>query len=525
MAAKKKLTEEQRFTELQGQFDNTLEFFQERISQLELALEDFNWYRIIGESQYEFSRQGLRLISQMARILFLKNPLIKRGVMTTAYYVFGQGVTINSPDEDVNTVIQAFIKDVKNRAELTRQEAMTGKEEELEVQGNLFFVFFTNKSTGRVMIRTVPLEEIETIISNPEDRKDPWYYKRNWQEVTLTNDGGEISKGKTAYYPDWLYKPTTKPKEIGGAPVMWDTPIYHKKIGGLPDMKFGICEFYAAQDWAKAYTDFLQAWAQITQALARFAWKRKTTDARAIGAEKLKLQTTISTSSIETNPPPVAGATALMTPNTDLEPIKTSGATTSMEDGRRLLLMSAAVFGLPETFFGDVSVGTLATANSLDRPTELKFRDRQTLWTDTFIDILQYAILQSAKAPSGVLNGKTVVEVAEDGTERVLLSDGEPAQINVEFPPVLEHATKDSIVAIMDATTLGAPGVPAGTIDSETVTRLLCRALGIKDPDAVLAALKKDLEQVNAVNSEESALAEAIRDAIKQLKEVYVTGH
>jgi hypothetical protein len=521
-------SEEQKLTELQGQFDNTLEFFQERITQLELALEDFSWYRIIGESQYEFSRQGLRMISQMARIMFLKNPLISRGVKITSYYVFGQGVTINSPDPEVNTVIQDFIRDSKNRAELTRQEAMTAKEAELEVQGNLFFVFFTNIDTGRVIIRSISLEQILEIVTNPEDRKDPWYYLRQWTEVGINEQGTETTTPREEYYPDWLYNPTDKPPTIGGKKVNWDTPIYHKKIGALPDMKFGLCEFYAAQDWAKAYTDFLQAWSQITQSLARFAWKRKTKDAKTLAMEKAKLGTTISLNSIETNPPPVAGATALMVDGTDLEPIKTSGAQASMEDGRRLLLMAAAVFGLPETFFGDVSVGTLATANSLDRPTELKFRDRQTFWSDTFYDILHYAVIQSAKATSGKLKGKITVDKAEDGTEQATMPDGMPVVINTEWPPILEHATKDSIMAIMDATTLGAPGTPAGTIDPETVTRLLCQALGVKDVDGVLAALKDNVDQTNALNAEEAGLAEAakaVRDAVKQLKEMYAPAH
>jgi hypothetical protein len=520
MATKKKLTEDQKIVELNQQFDSTLELFQERITQLELALEDFNFYRILGESQFEFSRQGLRMISQMGRILFLKNPLIKRGVQITAYYVFGQGITISSPDEAVDAVIQSFLDDVKNRAELTRQEALTGKEHELEVQGNLFFAFFTNRSTGRVLVRTISLEQILDIVTNPEDRKDPWYYHRQWQEITLNETTGqEETVTKEAYYPDWLHNPTTKPDKIGSFPVMWDTPIYHKKVGALPDMKFGLCEFYAAQDWAKAYTDFLQAWAQITQALARFAWKRKTVGgAKAIQAEKTKLSTTISLSSIETNPPPVAGSTAIIGDGTDLEPIRTSGATTSMEDGRRLLLMSAAVFGLPETFFGDISKGNHATASTLDRPTELKFRDRQTFWKDTLTDIISFILLQAAKATSGKLNGKVIVQTEDDGSERVFLPDGTPPQIKVEFPPILEHSVKDQIDAIVEAATLNSPGTMAGTLDMVTVVGLICDALQIENRQAVLDALQ------DTSLPDTGGVAEAAREvaaAVRQLKEVY----
>jgi hypothetical protein len=62
--------------------------------------------------------------------------------------------------------------------------------------------------------------------------------------------------------------------------------------------------------------------------------------------------------------------------------------------------MVAAATGMPEFFFGDANVGNHATAKTLDRPTELKFLDRQTLWADIHQDILQYVIDQSALAES-----------------------------------------------------------------------------------------------------------------------------
>ena len=72
--------------------------------------------------------------------------------------------------------------------------------------------------------------------------------------------------------------------------------------------------------------------------------------------------------------------------------------------------MVAAATGLPESFFGDVSVGTLATARSLDRPTELKFHSRQTLWADVLRDLLGYVIDQAVTAPRGQLQGTVATD-------------------------------------------------------------------------------------------------------------------
>jgi hypothetical protein len=40
------------------------------------------------------------------------------------------------------------------------------------------------------------------------------------------------------------------------------------------------------------------------------------------------------------------------------------------------------VVGVPETFLADVSTGNLATATTLDRPTELVFMEKQEAWRE-----------------------------------------------------------------------------------------------------------------------------------------------
>jgi hypothetical protein len=167
-----------------------------------------------------------------------------------------------------------------------------------------------------------------------------------------------------------------------------------------------------------------------------------------------------------------------------------------MEDGRRLLLMVAAAVGLPESFFGDVSVGNLATAKSLDRPTELRFINRQTLWGDIHRAILGFAIMQAVKA--GVLKGKIIIE--DDGTPRVELYPnpdetnpdkvGMPrdATVTVDFPSILEHDTPALVTSIVSAATMN--GQPqAGVIQAKTVSKLLLQALNVDDVDSLLDEL------------------------------------
>src|SRR5690606_19652667 len=116
-------------------------------------------------------------------------------------------------------------------------------------------------------------------------------------------------------------------------------------------------------------------------------------------AAKTKLASSSSGDGTITNPAPVVGSTFISGAGVKLEAVKTSGATVSAEDGRRIMLMVAAAMNLPETFYGDASVGSLATAKSLDRPTELAIKDRQSLWIDVLNAIHDFVLFWQVKAP------------------------------------------------------------------------------------------------------------------------------
>lgn len=482
--------------EIRREVNTTLDFFQERIAELEFALEDQGWNRLSGGSETEFSRSALKKICARSRLMFLAHPLINRAVTLQSVYVWGQGWNVQAKAPAVDEVVQAFLDDPANQVELTSHQARTLKEQDLQVEGNLFFTLFPDRMAKTVRVRTMPVDEVADIITNPEDAKEPWFYRRVWTERRLNQATGDTDTTmREEFYPDWRYLPATKANRIGDKPVNWDSPVYHVKVGGLSSMKFGVPETYAALDWASAYRAFLEDWATITRALARFAWQVKTpAGARGVAAARTKLNSTLNAGNAggaETNPAPAAGAVWL-DGGAHLDPIKTAGATAKAEDGRRLLLMVCAATGLPETFFGDVSVGTLATARSLDRPTELKFMDRRTLWADVFNDLFQYVI-------SFALN------LAPNVPER---------EVRIAFPPLLEHDVDEQVKAIVQAATLDGKA-PAGTMDPRTLVRLLLTALGVDQVDELLDRIAPEggVALMDQVQADKQAAAQAAADA------------
>ncbi|MBU2177645.1 MAG: hypothetical protein KJ556_21340, partial [Gammaproteobacteria bacterium] len=222
--------------------------FTERITELEYELEERGWERLYGAGDLEFSRDALRRICRESRLFYMKNPLIRRAVDLENAYVFGQGVTIKADDAVVNEVVQAFIADEVNRSEIATPRAMAILNTDLKIDSNLFFCFFTN-AKGDVRVRTIPFDEIQDVITNPEDAKEVWYYlRRRIPRISIL--GGISNPEEQNLHPDWQYTPKDRPKEYKGIRIDWEHPIYHVAVNRLSGQRFGLSEIYAAQDWA-----------------------------------------------------------------------------------------------------------------------------------------------------------------------------------------------------------------------------------------------------------------------------------
>jgi hypothetical protein len=171
-------------------------------------------------------------------------------------------------------------------------------------------------------------------------------------------------------------------------------------------------------------------------------------------------------------------------------------------------------------------VGNHATAKTLDRPTELKFKDRQTFWADTFDAILQYVIDRAALASNGPIKG-TLGAADEDGERMLVLETdpetGEPLdrQIDIAFPAILEHSVTENVAAIVQAATLD--GKAPALFDTRMITRMLLTALGQDNIDEMLDELfPPDVAPPDQRVAAESAMVEAareLRDALVKLRE------
>ncbi|KAB2347340.1 hypothetical protein [Actinomadura rudentiformis] len=443
------------------------------------------WQELTASAAVEFSREGLRQISAVCRIMAVKNPLIKRGLALRQSYVWGQGVEISARDQRVNRVVQEFLDDEGNKRSLFGAVAREQADRSLGTDGNLFIACFTSPRDGNVQIRIVPWDEVSDVITNPEDKSEPWFYRHEaWIDEPTPGGNGVIQRPRLVYYPALGYRPAVKPSQIrdtatgAQARVRWDAPLVHVKVNALTGWKFGIGDAYAAVDWASAYKDFLTDWARLIKSLSRYAWRLTTKGSKQAAAKARIAAAPSKTTSGDSN---WAGATALQTPDQMLEAIPKSGATIDSDSGRPLAAMVASALDVPVTMLlGDPGVtGNRATAETLDTPTEMMAEQRRMVWTEAMHAILGHVIASSVRAPEGALRGT----VTQAGTrEQVKLRGRAEPTIDIVWPDVDEVAPSVLIDAITkaDQTSYLPPLV---------VARLLLQALGVRDVDEILKDL------------------------------------
>ena len=478
--------------QLRAEQDTNL-LLRENLADLQLAIEDRGWEAISTMVDLDFTPKARKALRRLCTSMAIANPLIKRGLIVRTGYVWGQGVQIRAlaadataGQQDVNAVVQAFLD--ANTATWTGSQAHELHERGLGTAGDVFWCAFTDPLTGGVQMRTALPDEVVDIITNPEDRDEPWFYIRHvpGKVVEPSPAGGARTRGQVlkVAHPALTYRPAVRPRTLDGMPIRWDAPIKHVKANAPAGWRFGIPDVYAAVAWARAYKDFLVDWAQLTKALSSIAWqatggtrsRAQKVAAEVAAASRLPVPPVGATAS-------TAGGTAVGTPDVKLEAVSKSGATIDADSGKPLAGMAAAGLGIPVTILlADPGVtGARAVAETLDLPTLLEMGMRRLLWQAAFTEVLDYVIDQAVIAPRGALRGTTVRDGAGLST---VLAGGVERTLEFEWPSLVEGDPLELVNAIVAAsdTTVGR-AVPL------VLLRVLLGALGVKDADEVLAGV------------------------------------
>lgn len=461
---------------------------QESVADLELALEDVGWRKLASGVADEFTADGRRKVAALCRLMAISHPLIKRGLQLRIGYVWGQGVEVTVRVKDaeevqaqVNALLDAFDDD--NEASLVGSQACEELERAQGTDGNVYLALFTSRLTGRVQVRSTPTDEIVDIITNPEDRDEPWFYVREYVTQVIEagyQPGNTRTRGQTVKvaHPALGYRPTQKIKTLNGAAVRWDAPMLHVPVNRLDGWKYGIPDVYASVAWARMYRDFLVDWAGLTKALSKIAWK-------ATGSNRSRAQKAATAVTAAAQAPANvdgrldAGQTVTHGPGNTFEAVSKSGATIDSESGKPLASMVAAGLGVSvvDLLADPGTTGARAVAETLDKPIILEMGMRRLLWQSARERIYRHVIDAAVEAPRGMLRGRVLVD--DWGRKHTYLDGKHEPVIEFTWPPLADLDPIKLVEAIVAADSTGLlPPVP--------VVRMLLQVLGVADVDDVM---------------------------------------
>ena len=383
-----------RLQEQNDVLSNSVEMLENAFADAMLALDDVGWRPLGGdEDATEIRLETIKTISQTTRGLVAINPLIKRGVAVRTTYIWGDGVKFEGLDEN-----DPILTDRTNKKFLFSPQAYAEMEACMATDGQIFTLISKAKGRRRVgasgvpKITRVPMKEITGTISDPENKEDIWFFRREYTvESESYREGQKTVKTVSAWYPATDYDTVNgKPFNIQGKPVVWNAAILHNTANKQVGWKWGAPDLMSVIFWTKAYKEFLENSATLVKAYSRFAFKVTATNKTGVqtAATKVAQQPTRDPFTGEVQG---VGGTAVMGMGTSLSTIGRTGGSVDFSAGLPLAAMVAAGLEIPLTSLtADGGSSNRSAAETLETPTLKAMKARQQLWGGYFERLFDY---------------------------------------------------------------------------------------------------------------------------------------
>lgn len=409
----------------------------------------------------EVRHEVRKSLAQRSRIALLQDPLAGAEVEHRANFALGRGISKpKAAHDEVQTIIDEAWEDPVNAAKLTSYSAQRKLSNNLWTAANAYLAYFENADAGKIRVGWVNPDNIEDIVTDPEDDERPLYYvcrkeRRTWDfethslkvETNYTEEGSY----KTWYYAHWRnvedfeeekgYR-KEPPKDPGkpadpefGKPKpsdLADGKIEHFAINLVGRTLFGTPPWARSLRFFSAMNQFSEARVAMAQASASIIAKRVR---RGGPSDLLKAASNVASQFGElatarfggegyrlpaspigpgTNPsrgqaPMPAGSWWTENESDRLEAVRlSSGSGEAAQDAQILRAPISAAAGLGQHYLGDASNANLSTAVSLELPALMMVN----AWQEMLEAILRFFIDRAIETAvrSGRLGGMALTE-------------------------------------------------------------------------------------------------------------------
>lgn len=372
--------------------------------------------------------------NDQARYYYLRDPQARHIVELCTAYTFGRGVTLSASDSEANAHLQKFWQSVRNRASISRVREQWRMSRDIQLDGEVFLMFFTSTLTGNVTVRRIPAREITKIYYADGDAAMPVGYRREYVDRTGKNQIQKIFDYRVADL-----------KNEGLRLLGMDAPnteICMMHILGNDFDGRGLTELATIIPWIKALKGFLEDRATYTMAMATFAFRMNVQGNRQ-AVERLRDQFADYENQwlgqyTDGKERRQAANTFIGNKAVELEQFKTdSGASNAYQDARMFKQQVGIGKGIFEHYLGDPSTGNLATATAMELPMLKLFEFGQSDWGEVFEEIADFVLRQGVRFNQL----RTLGEADVDTSGSVPLWDFVPRdegfKVDAIFPPIV----------------------------------------------------------------------------------------
>ena len=294
----------------------------------------------------------------------------------------------------IHDIIEEFWSDTDNKLSFTSHKAMKLLLDDVVTDGEKFLACFEDGSSPYLKISEIPIEEINGIIYDMNNKLRPVYYRRQFQPLTYDGESEMLRpKGSpiVRYYLDYriteeMLPEVTKGIKIPKGKIEKGAKIFHIMVNEIPtkEGRRGLSELYASREWFRVFREFMEGRVAINAAAQAISYVRKIkggpTSVASFGGKFGGLDVGDSAANqgneIGKLTKPVKGAIYDTNPSVDLDWLKTdTGAVNAKEDARMLLMSAGAGVGTMIHYFGEGGDANLATAQSMELPMVKSYED------------------------------------------------------------------------------------------------------------------------------------------------------
>ncbi len=320
------------------------------------------YWKSMGGGRHDRDAGDIQEQYDNALTAWRKNPMAWRIIQITTDYTVSSGITLTSPNKDLQRFIDSFWNHPENHIELR----LEGMAEELARSGDLFPILFRERHTGISRLRFLTKDQVQDI----ETKSTDW--EREVAIIQNTDDPTQPKRWVTPHYTrNYRYRAVALHYHI------------NRPLGAL----FGESDLSTILPWLLRYSRMLEDRVRFHWGSRLFLWL--VTVPRNRVAEKAE----------QYRNPPEAGSVIVHDESESWETkspvLRGADAAPDLKAVRNMI---DAGSGYPPHWRGEAQDVNLATAQAMQEPAERHLTRRQNYFVWMLQDITFQAYLRASQA-------------------------------------------------------------------------------------------------------------------------------